>query len=110
MALATFNCFTIPYNVAYETQQSIVLNVINGIIDLLFLVDIAINFRTTYIDIKSGEEVTKVFNAFHFNQPNKIAKKYLRERFWVDVLATIPFDIFAQVILFYVISHIVASG
>ena len=61
MALATFNCFTIPYSVAYETQQSIVLDVTNATIDLLFLVDIIINFRTTYIDIKSGEEVTKVF-------------------------------------------------
>ena len=61
MALATFNCFTIPYNVAYETQQSTVLNVINATIDLLFFLDILINFRTTYIDFKSGEEVTKVY-------------------------------------------------
>ena len=66
MALATFNCFTIPYNVAYDTQQSTILNVINAIIDFLFFIDILINFRTTYIDIKSGEEVTKVLlTPFH---------------------------------------------
>ena len=100
MALATFNCFTIPYNVAYDTQQSTLLNVLNAIIDFLFFVDILINFRTTYIDIKSGEEVTKVFFTPSQIQPGKIAKKYVRERFWFDVLATIPFDIFAQVKLF----------
>ena len=96
MALATFNCFTIPYNVAYDTQQSTILNVINAIIDTLFFIDILINFRTTYIDIKSGEEVTKVLSYFFSQmQPSKIARKYLGERFWVDVLATIPFDIIA---------------
>ena len=96
MALATFNCFTIPYNVAYDTQQSTVLNVVNAIIDFLFFIDILINFRTTYIDIKSGEEVTKVLSYSSSQmQPLKIAKKYLRGRFWVDVLATIPFDIIA---------------
>ena len=69
MALATFNCFTIPYSVAYETQQSPVLEAINAIIDLLFLVDILINFRTTYIDLKSGEEITQVcfFSIQHFS-------------------------------------------
>ena len=39
----------------------------------------------------------------------KIAKKYLHERFWVDVLATIPFDIIAQVTHYSSRLNLVAS-
>ena len=33
---------------------------LNGFIDFLFFCDILINFRTTYICVKTGEEVTTV--------------------------------------------------
>lgn len=54
--------------------------------DLLFAFDILINFRTAYVNDQTDELVT---------DPVKIAKNYLKGRFWVDLLASIPFnDIF----------------
>lgn len=56
----------------------------DSLIDLVFLVDIVLNFRTTYIDSVTGEEVL---------DPALISKKYLTEmRFVIDVLSTIPLD------------------
>jgi hypothetical protein len=55
----------------------------NWIIDFFFFLDILVNFRTTFIDQKTGDEV---FNG------KKIARNYIKSRFWIDFLATIPFD------------------
>ena len=49
----------------------------------MFFFDIIINFRTTYIHQRTGKEVTNLW---------QIAGNYLYIRFWVDFLATIPFD------------------
>ena len=46
--------------------------------------DIALRFRTTYIDPISGEEVIDSF---------LIAKRYMKSKnFPLDVLSTVPFD------------------
>lgn len=51
MLLATWNCFTIPVNVAYNPimMQHWMFDITNSLIDILFLIDIAINFRTSFI-------------------------------------------------------------
>jgi cyclic nucleotide gated channel alpha 3 len=51
---------------------------------VFFIVDIAINFRTTYTNTKTGLEVWN---------PKKIAKHYvLGGKFIIDLLSSIPFD------------------
>ena len=45
-----------------QNADSFYIVVLNGIIDFLFLVDIMINFRTTYVNIKTGEEITSVYS------------------------------------------------
>ena len=62
MILATFNVFVIPLDVGFapETFQSSAFDVINYIIDLLFLVDFVVSFRTTYINERTGAEVKDV--------------------------------------------------
>ena len=53
-------------------------------IDLTFFIDIFLNFRTSYISTKTGEEI---------KDPKLICRKYmLGWRFWLDVLSSIPFD------------------
>jgi hypothetical protein len=60
------------------------------LIDIIFLIDILVAFRTTYIDERNGQEIIK----------NKdIATNYLIGDFKVDLLATIPFDTFASIVL-----------
>lgn len=57
--------------------------VVNGLIDFVFLLDIVVNFRTTFYDSETGDEVYDV---------KRTSRMYLRGRFTVDLLSTIPFD------------------
>ena len=53
-------------------------------IDLIFIIDILMNFRTTYIDPFNGEEIldTKL-----------IGKNYVKVgQFLLDILSTVPID------------------
>ena len=85
MLLAIYNCFVIPLQISFDPPvfNSVGFLVINSTIDVLFAVDLVVMFRTTYIDSYTGEEI---FNG------NKIALNYIKGRFWMDLLATIPFD------------------
>ena len=57
--------------------------IIDLIVDIMFVVDIVINFRTTYVN-KNDEIVS---NA------GKIALHYFKGWFLIDVVAAIPFDL-----------------
>uniref|UniRef100_A0A8C7YPT9 Potassium voltage-gated channel subfamily H member 2 n=1 Tax=Oryzias sinensis TaxID=183150 RepID=A0A8C7YPT9_9TELE len=59
------------------------LNVADLLVDVLFIVDIVINFRTTYVD-HNDEVVT---------QPGRIAKHYIKCWFPIDLFAAVPFDL-----------------
>ena len=49
----------------------------------MFTLDIIVAFRTTYFDPETGDEVFA---------PKKIAGDYLKSRFSIDLLSTVPFD------------------
>ena len=85
MVLATWNCFSIPFNVAFEPEimEQWYFVALNFLIDFLFVVDILINFRTTFINPKTGDEIS---------DPRAISRNYVKSRFWIDLFATIPFD------------------
>ena len=85
MLLATINCFQIPYNVAFSDieDSNVFMDIFNGMIDFLFMLDVFVNFRTSYVHEATGEEV---------KDTKKIAMKYLKGRFWVDMLASVPLD------------------
>ena len=59
------------------------LTVIDLIVDVMFIIDILINFRTTYVN-KNDEVVS---------HPGKIAVHYFKGWFLIDVVAAIPFDL-----------------
>ncbi|XP_034612021.1 potassium voltage-gated channel subfamily H member 6 isoform X2 [Trachemys scripta elegans] len=59
------------------------LNIIDLIVDIMFIVDIIINFRTTYVNI--NDEVV--------SHPGKIAIHYFKGWFLIDMVAAIPFDL-----------------
>ncbi|NXU88520.1 KCNH6 protein, partial [Xiphorhynchus elegans] len=59
------------------------LNIIDLIVDIMFIVDIVINFRTTYVNI--NDEVV--------SHPAKIAIHYFKGWFLIDMVAAIPFDL-----------------
>ncbi|XP_076859012.1 voltage-gated inwardly rectifying potassium channel KCNH7 isoform X2 [Brachyhypopomus gauderio] len=59
------------------------LNVVDLMVDIMFIIDILINFRTTYVN--ANEEVV--------SHPGKIAVHYFKGWFLIDMVAAIPFDL-----------------
>lgn len=57
----------------------------DAFVDLIFLVDIIITFRTTYLDTDRGREETDT---------HKIAKAYFNNGFLVDFASSVPFASF----------------
>ena len=81
---ALWNCIYIPIDVSFRPDKSAGIAISDAVIDILFAVDIVINFMTTYVNEKTGITVSN---------PTRIVKNYLfRGRFFVDLLASIPFD------------------
>lgn len=57
MLSAVFNCFTIPFKVAFKplSMESSTFAFINTIVDFIFLIDILITFRTAFVDDYGNE-------------------------------------------------------
>ena len=94
LILVIFTAIQIPFYASFSNRQGIVLDVIYDedvepililslIVDLMFILDIFINFRTTYVKSSSDEVV---------RQPKLLAIHYLKTWFLIDLLAAIPFD------------------
>ena len=85
------NCIQVPYNVAFNsnTEQNIPLDVFNGIIDIMFMIDIFINFRSSYIVEETGDEIRDC---------KSIALNYMKGRFWIDLVACLPLDFLSYAI------------
>ena len=88
IGLAIYNSFQIPFEIAFDppNMKAPGFYVLNSLIDFFFLLDIIVNFRTTFYDIETGNEV---FDS------KRTGQKYLRSRFTVDFLSTVPFDTIA---------------
>ena len=87
MLTACYNVFMLPIGIAFRVQNQI-FDLTSQAVDLIFALDIIIVFRTTVLDDDSGEEI---------RDGKIIAQKYLRGRFTIDFLSTVPFDYIALV-------------
>ncbi|KAL5963075.1 Potassium voltage-gated channel subfamily H member 6 [Taenia solium] len=74
-----FNC-THPHR--RSPGHRTILGTVDIMVDIMFVCDIIINFRTTYVN-KNDEVVSN---------PKKIATHYLKGWFLIDLVAAIPFD------------------
>ncbi|XP_074835241.1 voltage-gated delayed rectifier potassium channel KCNH4 isoform X2 [Carettochelys insculpta] len=87
--LATFYvAVTVPYNVCFTgTEDSLVAArttiVSDIVVEMLFILDIVLNFRTTYVS-QSGQVVY---------EPRSICIHYVATWFFVDLIAALPFDL-----------------
>lgn len=63
-------------------ERNIIMSVLLPV-DVTFIIDILINFRTTYVNVADEVE----------SDPAKIAMHYLRGWFLIDLVAAIPFDL-----------------
>jgi len=90
---ATYNAFFAPARLGFREVQNFYdtrqwLNVVELVVDLIFIIDIILGFFTSFWDITTGD---MIFN------PKLIARKYLLTfSFIVDVLSSLP--VFIRVI------------
>ena len=87
---AMYNSVTIPIAIFYDVHgpsiiRSNTIALIDALVDFIFLIDIIITFRTTYLDTAKGQEETNT---------HKIAITYLKGSFTVDLLSSVPFSVF----------------
>ncbi|XP_017274925.1 potassium voltage-gated channel subfamily H member 6a [Kryptolebias marmoratus] len=94
LLLVIYTAIFTPYSAAFllneaEDEQSACgytcnpLNVVDLVVDVMFIVDILINFRTTYVN--HNDEVV--------SHPGRIAQHYFKGWFLIDIVAAIPFDL-----------------
>ena len=85
--LALYNAFIIPLQLFFDPNPNFIDNDIircsDAVVDLLFLIDIIFQFRTTALDHASGTEI---------RDPWIIAKAYLKGRFFLDFISSVPFN------------------
>ena len=74
-----FSNATSVNNFGYSDPMSIV----DYVVDIMFVIDIFINFRTTYVD--GNNDV--------ISSPCRIAVHYMKTWFIIDMLAAIPFEL-----------------
>lgn len=81
-----YNIIQIPFEIAFaEFYSNKGLEVLGYIFDAVFFIDLILNFRTSYINEKTGLEV---------DTPKHIAMNYVFHwRFWFDLISTIPFEV-----------------
>ena len=85
LLIVAYIAITVPFNVAFKIHDRYyAMFTIDIFFEVVFVVDILINFRTTYIDVESGRLIS---------QPSKVAIHYLKGWFFVDLLAALPFEL-----------------
>lgn len=102
MVFVLWSCVYVPFSIAYGandwdlqvsstiyanciSQGFISILIIEYIIDIYFIIDIAVNFRTMMINSMTGEPI---------DSPKQIALSYIfKGRFVIDLLAWIPFEL-----------------
>ena len=85
MIIAIFNMIFTPYYYGFYSEfKTSTMYQLSEIFTILFYIaDIVVNFRTTYIDDKNGEEITDLY---------KIAENYIKSTLILDVIAIFPWE------------------
>ena len=82
LGLILFSCVLIPFQAVFQSEAFRTSSLVLYAIDILFMLDIALNFLTTF-----RHEGTKVMDR------REISFRYLRTAFAFDVIACLPIDI-----------------
>uniref|UniRef100_A0A8C2GRI1 Potassium voltage-gated channel, subfamily H (eag-related), member 5b n=1 Tax=Cyprinus carpio TaxID=7962 RepID=A0A8C2GRI1_CYPCA len=84
LILTFYTAIMVPYNVSFKTKQNnVTWLVLDSVVDVIFLVDIVLNFHTTFVG--PGGEV--------ISDPKLIRMNYLKTWFVIDLLSCLPYDI-----------------
>ena len=88
MIFMIYCAFSIPYRVGFDEAAEGAMFVFENIIDMFFVADLGLNFRTGYTYKQEGavEDLVEM-------KPSKIACKYAKTWFIVDSLSAIPLNL-----------------
>ena len=86
LILTFYTAITVPYNASFKnkTMDQVPLLVIDSIVDVVFFVDIILNFHTTFVG-GNGEVIS---------DSKIIRMNYLKSWFVIDLLSCLPYDVF----------------
>ena len=86
LLLTIYTSIFVPFNVAFKskTMDDVPLLVIDSVVDVIFFLDIILNFHTTYVS-GTGEVIS---------DPKLIRLNYLKSWFIIDLLSCLPYDVF----------------
>jgi hypothetical protein len=77
----------VPYRVTFLGELDDILQITEHLVDISFGIDIILNFFTGYYIIGGEDDGHLVYDQ------KKIALKYMRSYFIIDLVATLPFDV-----------------
>ncbi|XP_054758393.2 potassium voltage-gated channel subfamily H member 1-like [Lytechinus pictus] len=86
LVLTFYTAVAVPFNVTFTystNNEYITLVVIDGIVDIVFFIDVILNFHTTFVG-PAGEVVS---------EPKIIRMNYLKSWFIIDLLSCLPYDV-----------------
>ncbi|XP_028997895.1 potassium voltage-gated channel subfamily H member 5-like [Betta splendens] len=84
LILTFYTAIMVPYNVSFRTKQNnLAWLVLDSVVDVIFLVDIVLNFHTTFVG-PAGEVISDA---------KLIRMNYLKTWFVIDLLSCLPYDI-----------------
>lgn len=85
-------CIVEPWNFAFEGEELLVDREIFGpLVDIIFFIDILVNFNSSYFVILDAECNILITDR------KQIAKTYLKGWFWIDLISSVPFELFSAV-------------
>lgn len=88
LLLASINCFMVPVEIVIPEDEEptgegmTISSVANLLIDSIFIIDLLVNFNTTF-----EEDLEVIYDR------KKIARNYLKSRFLIDFISAIPVDV-----------------
>uniref|UniRef100_A0A3Q1HZ23 Cyclic nucleotide-binding domain-containing protein n=1 Tax=Anabas testudineus TaxID=64144 RepID=A0A3Q1HZ23_ANATE len=84
LILTFYTAIMVPYNVSFRAKQNnLAWLVLDSVVDVIFLIDIVLNFHTTFVG-PAGEVISDA---------KLIRMNYLKTWFVIDLLSCLPYDI-----------------
>ncbi|XP_029985095.1 potassium voltage-gated channel subfamily H member 5-like [Sphaeramia orbicularis] len=84
LILTFYTAIMVPYNVSFKTKQNnLAWLVVDSVVDVIFLIDIVLNFHTTFVG-PAGEVISDA---------KLIRMNYMKTWFVIDLLSCLPYDI-----------------
>lgn len=104
LLLTFYTSLLVPYHAAFRSKSldDVPLLVVDSIVDVIFFIDIILNFHTTYVHTSERRKEIILFintclwieSGEVISDPKRIRKTYLKSWFVIDLLACLPYDVF----------------